>query len=367
MKRKVFAAIVFIALFGAFFLMAACALREDEADAAAPYAGPELGVHAETALSAPEASDPYAATASPPEASEPSAVTASPPDAAAPYAGPELGIHADTALAAPEASEPYAATSSPPALAASASASDMASPATKVPAPALPAAEDRKEDEEVLIPVLNYHSIGAEPENSLVLDPGKFAAQMEYLSKHGFTPLSISDFTQIMEKRRKAPPKPVLLTFDDGYADNYELAMPVLKRYGFPATLFLSPGLVGQEGYLTWEQVKEMHDAGWDIEPHAVTHPNLPMLSAAKQKEEITGARRQIEEKLGTTADIFCYPYGAYDKRTLAILKETGFRFAFTIKQGWASSAQPPLQLKRIYVNGKESLEAWSRKLEKPY
>jgi peptidoglycan/xylan/chitin deacetylase (PgdA/CDA1 family) len=196
--------------------------------------------------------------------------------------------------------------------------------------------------QEVSIPVLNYHSIGTEPDSTLILDPDKFARQMEYLAKEGYTPLSLSDFTLILEKRKTALPKPVLLTFDDGYADNYEQAMPVLKRYGFPATLFMSPGAVGQDGYLTWEQVKEMHKSGWDIQPHGMTHPHLPLLSAAKQKEEITESRRQIEEQLGTTADIFCYPYGEFNKQTLAILQENGFRYAFTIQQGETTSSQSP-------------------------
>lgn len=234
---------------------------------------------------------------------------------------------------------------------------------SNAPDPGVPVQEPSKAVKEVSIPVLNYHSIGKEPDNSLVLDPDKFAKQMEYLSAEGYTPLTLSDFTQMLEKKKMPPAKPVLLTFDDGYADNYQLAMPVLKKYGFHAALFMSPGLVGQEGYLNWEQVKEMHEAGWDIEPHGLTHSNLAMLKEAEQRYEITEARRQIEERLGVKADIFCYPYGQYNKTTLAILKREGFRYAFTIKQGRATSSQPPLELKRIYVNGKDSLAEWIRKL----
>jgi peptidoglycan/xylan/chitin deacetylase (PgdA/CDA1 family) len=234
------------------------------------------------------------------------------------------------------------------------------------PGPSPPATGKTEEAQEVSIPVLNYHSIGAEPDSTLILDPAKFARQMEYLAKEGYTPLSLNDFTLILEKRKSAPPKPVLLTFDDGYADNYEQAMPVLKRHGFPATLFMSPGAVGQDGYLTWDQVKVMHKAHWDIQPHGMTHPHLPLLSAAEQKQEITEARRQIEEQLGTTADIFCYPYGEFSKQTLAILQENGFRYAFTIQQGKTTSSQHPLQLKRIYVNAQDSVSAWGKKLAAP-
>jgi peptidoglycan/xylan/chitin deacetylase (PgdA/CDA1 family) len=127
--------------------------------------------------------------------------------------------------------------------------------------------------------------------------------------------------------------------------------------------LFMSPGAVGQEGYVNWEQVEAMHKAGWDIMPHGMTHPHLPELTAEKQKEEITEARRQIEERLGTTADVFCYPYGEFDKHTLTILQEEGFRYAFTIEQGMTTSKQHPFKLTRIYVNAKDSLRIWSRKL----
>lgn len=220
--------------------------------------------------------------------------------------------------------------------------------------------------ETVSIPVLNYHSIGQAPGNTLVLAPETFALQMSYLAEHGFTPLSLTEFILILEKKKHAPPKPVLLTFDDGYADNFELAMPVLRKHQFPATLFMSPGAVGQAGYLDWEQVKQMHEAGWDIQPHGMTHPHLPKLSAGKQKEEILEAKRLIEEKLGTKADVFCYPYGEFNKTTLSVLKEAGFRYAFTIRQGWATSEQPPLELRRIYVNGKDRLTDWIGKLSKP-
>ncbi|MBD0379556.1 polysaccharide deacetylase family protein [Paenibacillus sp. WST5] len=233
-------------------------------------------------------------------------------------------------------------------------------PAVSPPSPT----RQPEQTKEISIPVLNYHSIGNEPGNTLVLHPDKLAKQLEYLKEHEYTPLTMSDFILILEKKLTPPSKPVLLTFDDGYTDNYELAMPLLKQYGYPATLFMSPGAVGQPDYLNWEQVKEMHEAGWDIHPHGMTHPYLSKLSVEKQKEEITEARRLIEEQLGTTADVFCYPYGAFNSKTLTILKDAGFRYAFTIEQGRTTSSQKPFQLKRIYVNGEDSLAAWSRKLK---
>lgn len=217
----------------------------------------------------------------------------------------------------------------------------------------------------ISIPVLNYHSVTIDPGNVVVISPAKLQEQMAYLHNHGYTPVSLAAFISLMEGQsiEAAPEKPVLLTFDDGYIDNYEQAMPLLAKYSFPATLFISPGTSNQEGYLNWEQIKKMQEAGWDIQPHGMTHPHLPQFSADQQVYEILEARKQIEEKLGTKADVFCYPYGEYNKTTLKLLKDHEFRYAFTIEQGFATNQQSPYLLKRLFINGEESLKSFIRKL----
>ncbi|MFD0696962.1 polysaccharide deacetylase family protein [Paenibacillus sp. GCM10027628] len=217
---------------------------------------------------------------------------------------------------------------------------------------------------EVSLPVLNYHSIGIEPGNPYVLHPDAFARQMKYLAAHHYTPISLSDFALMLEKKKVVPRRPVLLTFDDGYVDNYELALPLLRQYGFPAAVFVLPGNIGHENYLSWPQIKEMLAAGWEVQPHSMTHPHLPQLTAAQQREEITESRRQIEAQLGTTADIFAYPYGEYNEETLAILKEAGFRYSFTTKPGWAASSQNRYELHRIVVRGVDSFRTWVRQIK---
>lgn len=217
----------------------------------------------------------------------------------------------------------------------------------------------------VSIPVYNYHSVTIDPGNIVVISPAKLEEQMAYLHDHDYTPVSLTTFVRLIEGEGSlaAHEKPVLLTFDDGYVDNYENALPILAKYSFPATLFISPGMIGQDGYLNWEQVKKLNDAGWDIQPHGMTHPHLPQLSEEQQTYEILEARKQIEEKLGTKADVFCYPYGENNKTTLKILKEHGFRYAFTIDQGFATNKQPPYLLKRLFINGEEGLKSFINKL----
>jgi peptidoglycan/xylan/chitin deacetylase (PgdA/CDA1 family) len=217
----------------------------------------------------------------------------------------------------------------------------------------------------IRIPVLNYHSIGADPGNNAVLDPKKLEEQMAYLAKEGYTPLTLRQFIDIWEGKLPAPPKSVLLTFDDGYADNHEKALPILKKYNFHATLFMSPGTVGDGWYIDWNQAKALHEAGWDLQPHGMTHPYLNKLPADKQRVEIEEAAKQIEAHLGIKAEVFCYPYGAFNKETIKILSDNKYKLAFTIEQGFAESTQSPLALKRLFIGGSDSLNTFIQKLTK--
>jgi peptidoglycan/xylan/chitin deacetylase (PgdA/CDA1 family) len=216
------------------------------------------------------------------------------------------------------------------------------------------------------IPVLNYHSITIDPGNRAVITPLKFEAQMNYLARNGYKTLSLQQFIDYMDNKATGmPEKPILLTFDDGYADNHEYALPILRKLQFQATMFVSPGTTEDGYFLNWDQIKEMHQAGWDIQPHGMTHPHLPKLAAKDQAFEITEAKRQIEEKLNIKSSVFCYPYGERNATTLKLLKDNGFRYAFTIDQGMTTRSQDPYLLKRIFVNGEETLEQWIAKLEK--
>ncbi|WP_063868146.1 polysaccharide deacetylase family protein [Paenibacillus sp. Soil766] len=218
----------------------------------------------------------------------------------------------------------------------------------------------------VAIPVLNYHSIGVAPGNTYVLHPDTFARQMDYLAAHHYTPLTLDEFASVLSHKMPSPAHPVLLTFDDAYANNAEVALPILQQHNFPATLYVSTGLINTPGYLTWPQVKELSGAGWDIASHTVTHPHLPKLSKKAQREEIHAARAEIEQELGKPANTFAYPYGDYNRTTLRVLRKANFSYAFTTHPGWASSDQSPLELHRIVVDSQQPFEEWVQQLTKP-
>ncbi|PYI57583.1 polysaccharide deacetylase [Paenibacillus flagellatus] len=188
---------------------------------------------------------------------------------------------------------------------------------------------------------------------------------MAYLADNGYTTLTLGQFVDIWDGKAEAPDKAVLLTFDDGYADNYTEAMPILAKHGFRATMFVSPGMVGQDGYYAdWDQIRAMRDAGWDIQPHGMTHPYLHKLPAEEQRKEIAGSIEALKRETGIDAVAFCYPYGMRNKETLKLLAEYGVRFAFTIDQGKTEPSQQPLQLKRLFVGGKDSLQTFVKKLQ---
>lgn len=215
------------------------------------------------------------------------------------------------------------------------------------------------------IPVLNYHSIDVNPNNNAVLDPKKLDEQMAHLASEGYKTLTLQEFIDIWDGKKEAPDKAILLTFDDGYTDNFTNAMPTLKKYDFRATMFVSVGMTGQDGYFAdWDQIRAMRDAGWDIQPHGTTHPYLNKLSAEEQELEITESIKQLKEHTGVDSLAFCYPYGNRNATTLKLLEKHGVRFAFTIDQGRTEPSQSPLELKRIFVGGKESMATFLKKLK---
>ncbi|MFN0117903.1 MAG: polysaccharide deacetylase family protein [Elusimicrobiota bacterium] len=227
------------------------------------------------------------------------------------------------------------------------------------------------------IPILMYHKIGNAPEGSqlkkLWVSNEKFEAQMEYLKKQGYSPIVFKDLYQYWDKNVSLPEKPILITFDDGYANNYENAFPILKKYNFPATLFVVVQTVGWDNkwhnpesesripMVSWNQLKELKDAGWEIGSHTMNHPNLPKLPLKEVSVEMEKSRSVIGEFLGETPDTFAYPYGAGedDEQIRKKAQEAGYRIAVGVHAGkWTldNFKKSPFNLPRVFVRGEENL-----------
>lgn len=227
----------------------------------------------------------------------------------------------------------------------------------------------------VFPPVLMYHRVDVtSPSDSisrdLTITPGMLAAQLQYLRSRGIGAISMADFERRV--RLKEPTnRDVILTFDDGYADQYVYAFPVLERAHAAATFYIIMRTVGRPAHVTWRDLQTMLGRGMDIAPHGLTHDDLSTMNDAAQQAEIELSISQLESRLRLRAvSSYAYPSGRFNAATLRIEREAGVPVAVTTD---ASNVIPPpdaLQVVRIRVHGgwtlNEFAQAIGRALERP-
>ncbi len=213
---------------------------------------------------------------------------------------------------------------------------------------------------EAQVPILMYHYVSELPPDAdairrdLTVSPGDFEAQLAFLRDAGYTGISLDELVGYLAAGRPLPANPIVLTFDDGYADAYSHAFPLLQRYGFRGTFFVITGFLDESrpGYLTWAQAAEMQAAGMHIAAHSATHPELTRLGDEALVAEVQGARDAIEAHLQTPVRYFCYPSGRYDERTIAALQAAGYWAAVTTAGGITHSTGALFELDRVRVHG---------------
>ena len=189
---------------------------------------------------------------------------------------------------------------------------------------------------------LMYHHIGTltNPQDEqfpFTVTPEHFEAQLRFLQQHGYQIISESDVLHARKDTQSSVKKPILLTFDDGYADNYTFLFPLLKKYQAHALIFLITDRVGTKDYLNWQQIKEMKESGWvAFGSHTCSHRRLRSLSDEEIIQEITQSKQILEEKLGAPVISFCYPFGAggFDKRVRPQVFKAGYQLDFSTKKG---------------------------------
>ncbi|MCG2700216.1 polysaccharide deacetylase family protein, partial [Candidatus Parcubacteria bacterium] len=182
--------------------------------------------------------------------------------------------------------------------------------------------------------------------------------QMKYLKNNNYNVIKLSDLIDILKYNNKIPKKIVVLTFDDGYNDNYTNVFPILKKYNFPATIFLITGLIGKEinnsqnitlKALNWDEIQEMHNSGLvDFQPHTTNHRE-------SNQQEIIDSKKEIEKKFGKKCEFFAYPRGLYNKEIIDILKNNGFKAARTVEGGKVNQGDNLFKLKSVSVNSTTS------------
>ncbi|GAB4448074.1 MAG: hypothetical protein Kow0031_30610 [Anaerolineae bacterium] len=221
------------------------------------------------------------------------------------------------------------------------------------------------------VPILMYHYLSDPPPGAdairrdLSVSPAQFEAQLAYLKEQGYQTISMQQLSYALSQGRPLPPKPIILTFDDGYRDAYTYAFPLLQKYGFTATFFVFTQVIDEYNvdFLTWEMVTEMHRAGMEFGSHSYRHSDLTNRSVDFLVYEILGSKEAIEERIGEPVRFFCYPSGRYDDLTIQVLNSANFWGAVTTQWGTSQSYADRFEMPRLRMRGNDTIAEFSRKL----
>ena len=201
-------------------------------------------------------------------------------------------------------------------------------------------APDRPEPEAVKVPILVYHHIGplhaAATKNlkAFSVDAEMFEKHLAYLQSKAYTTISYEQLDNYLLYGAKLPEKPVIISFDDGWENQYTYALPLLLKYGFTATFFIPTGIIGHRHLLSWAEIKKLDRAGMVIGSHSETHPFLDKIPDEQLKKETMESKKILESGLGKPVNDFAYPYGEYNDRVIRIAKAAGYRTARTTDLG---------------------------------
>ena len=217
-----------------------------------------------------------------------------------------------------------------------------------------------------IIPILMYHNIDRPPQGAklrnLYVRTGAFARQMFLLRLLGYKGLSMSAAMPYLRGEKQG--RVAVITFDDGYVDTLEHALPILQKHGFSATCYFISQRVGQ--YNEWDatklnvrkhlmndaQIRTWHTAGMEVGAHSRTHPRLTGCSDTELQDEISGSKADLETLIGQPVTQFCYPYGDLDERVVAATRLAGFAAATTVQRGRAQAGDDAMLLRRVLVSG---------------
>ncbi len=208
----------------------------------------------------------------------------------------------------------------------------------------------------IRIPIFIYHSIRPYPLSDsqnlrdYEITPELFEKELKYLQDNGYVPISLDELAADMKVGMTFPiPKPVVLTFDDGWQNQYKYAFPLLKKYYMTGTFFVFTNSIGKPHFLTWNNLKEMQAAGMTIGSHTLSHPYLNGLSLTQVKTEVIKSKKILEDHLGKPVVHFASPFGYTNPDIMAIVKSAGYTTGRTTYKGVYQD--DPFRLKGILVD----------------
>nr|WP_295375805.1 polysaccharide deacetylase family protein [Pseudoxanthomonas sp.] len=234
-----------------------------------------------------------------------------------------------------------------------------------------------------VLPVLMYHSIGPVPKGSrrrsIFVGAGAFERQMRLLAHCGYRGVTMNEAHAVLQGGVPSREKLCALTFDDGFLDNIDTALPILQRHGHRATCYVVSERIGQRN--VWSEdvlgvssplagegaLREWIDSGMELGAHTRTHARLPTLDDATLEDEVGGGKRALEDRFGVRVSQFCYPWGAHDDRVVEAVRAAGFEGATTIVRGCARMGVDPLRVPRVHVLNQHGLLSFWLKLETRY
>lgn len=231
-------------------------------------------------------------------------------------------------------------------------------------------------------PVLMYHSISSQASakfRPFTVSPIAFAAQMAYLASTGYTTLTVSQFAKTLtDTNVRLPERPVVLTFDDGFADFFSMAFPLLLYYGFAATLYVSTAFLNGTSrwlqaeretlrpVLSWKQLLQISSSPIECGAHTHSHLQLDTLSVAQARWEIGHSKHLLEQRLERSIQTFAYPFGYHSVHTRQLVREAGFTSACAVRRAIRSDANDPFTLQRCMVGTDTTLDEFAALLSRP-
>jgi len=221
------------------------------------------------------------------------------------------------------------------------------------------------------VPVLMYHEIAQRPEttSSLAVPAEAWAAQLAYLSAEGYQTVTAAQLAAALATGGELPARAVVLTFDDGYEDFHTRAMPLLARYGFTATVFVTTGWVQDAGplpagrrpgrMLSWSQIEEAAGAGIEVAAHSCLHPQLDQLAGTRLREELRVSRARLEDRLGATVAGVAYPFGYSSHRVRKAARDLGYAYGCAVGNAMATRQSDPFALPRLTIRRSTAMTAF--------
>lgn len=206
-------------------------------------------------------------------------------------------------------------------------------------------------------PILIYHSVrphtaGESPlQKYYDVSPDSFEKQLQYLKDHNYVVIGLDFLAIALDQNIILPPKSVVITFDDGWSNQYTHAFPLLRKYNYTATFFIFTNAIGHDYFLTWDQVRVLNNSGMTIGGHTKSHPYLLEIHDPDTlQDEIIGGKRIIEEQIGQEIGLFAYPYGSYTNQIIDIVKEAGYVAARSAYKGTHHTRDDLFKLKGVEV-----------------